>query len=704
MFSHTSGLVADALSHAETKRLGRRILDQCEAEVAAGFGAGSLAGGAGGEANRTVRGLQNKGPEFIALLEHDAVNSILAHVLGDHYQLSSMSCELHQPGGTAKDLHTDQWWFPQPQRSTAPPRIRTGAVTRRGLVRGEQLPDWQSPSDEFIAPCVRATAIWCASDICDANGSTMVMPASHLTGRHPTPDEAADSGRHLGAVALTAPAGSLCVYDARLWHQINRNPGTHVDSNTGLPTRLAVFAHMCAPFCRQRETLTVCTLSSVVASASPALRERLGHSAWQGFGRVGYNFDLGYNFDGSLSGLPRLSAAHGAESVSLSAVDRLAAGVHDRQRQGVAPRATISGGGGGGGAAAAVGGTQNPATVAAAPEPPSSGPFLDDYSSLPAPTTDPERWRSDLDTFGYCMIEDALTHGDAKRLALRVLDQAAAEAHEGVACYQHGDRQQQRLWSLLNKGDEFVGLLSHDDANGTIRHILGTEFQVSSMTGSVAQPGAQAMSLRTEQWWMPPPMRRSDRVPRLRPGSVTRKLARAGASDSPSDQFISPCVAMSCTWVLSNAAAEAHGGTHVVPRSHLSGRHPATKDAAAVDGEQACAGAVPLRAKAGTCIVCDGRLWHGSGANSSSTARLTLSYTYCGPQFRMSENNVLATRPEVLAEMPDDIVSLLGFKAWNAYGMWGQGAVGHGLLRADGADWQDPSASGGPSWRSSARL
>ena len=70
----------------------------------------------------------------------------------------------------------------------------------------------------------------------------------------------------------------------------------------------------------------------------------------------------------------------------------------------------------------------------------------------------------------------------------------------------------------------------------------------------------------------------------------------------------------------------------------------------------------------------------------------------------MGENNMLSTRPDVLAGMSDDVVSMLGFRAWNAYGMWGQGRVGHGLLPRDGPDWNDPSATGGAAWRSSPRL
>ena len=58
--------------------------------------------------------------------------------------------------------------------ASQPPNPSTGSVRRMGLVKGDQIADWDSPSNEFIAPCVRATAIWAASSIAEGNGATMV--------------------------------------------------------------------------------------------------------------------------------------------------------------------------------------------------------------------------------------------------------------------------------------------------------------------------------------------------------------------------------------------------------------------------------------------------------------------------------------------------------------------------------------------------
>ena len=42
--------------------------------------------------------------------------------------------------------------------------------------------------------------------------------------------------------------------------------------------------------------------------------------------------------------------------------------------------------------------------------------------------------------------------------------------------------------------------------------------------------------------------------------------------------------------------------------------------------------------------------------------------TFCGPQFRTQENFTVGTGGEVLEGASPDLLRLLGFKVWNAYG------------------------------------
>ena len=67
-------------------------------------------------------------------------------------------------------------------------------------------------------------------------------------------------------------------------------------------------------------------------------------------------------------------------------------------------------------------------------------------------------------------------------------------------------------------------------------------------------------------------------------------------------------------------------------------------------------------------MLFDGRIWHGTGANVSDEQRLGILSTFVAPQFRTQCNFTTATLPEVVAEADDDLLALLGFKIWNAYG------------------------------------
>ena len=131
--------------------------------------------------------------------------------------------------------------------------------------------------------------------------------------------------------------------------------------------------------------------------------------------------------------------------------------------------------------------------------------------------------------------------------------------------------------------------------------------------------------------------------------------------------MIAPPVVANVMWMLNDFTPE-NGGTKIVPGSHLKGRRP-NKEA---DREVPAVAAV---AAAGTAMVFDGRLWHGTGANVSDDPRVGVLTTFCGPQFRQQENYTIGTAPQVLEEASPELLALLGFKIWNAYGRIGNPAA-----------------------------
>ncbi|MYC93614.1 MAG: phytanoyl-CoA dioxygenase family protein [Caldilineaceae bacterium SB0661_bin_32] len=298
---------------------------------------------------------------------------------------------------------------------------------------------------------------------------------------------------------------------------------------------------------------------------------------------------------------------------------------------------------------------------------------------LPRATSDVEQAKSDILEYGYCLIANALEPEVVGAALERLKEQAAAELEHGAAFEDGGPKQQwgaftdgkgrpkqkaytaaaggvnQRVWMLVNKGRIFRQILFTENVRAVVDHVLGEEYLLSSYSANIAKPGGVAMNLHTDQWWMPHPV---DREPSPLPvGSITRERPNLRGEGAP--EMIAPCVCVNVMWMLNDFSAE-NGGTRFVPGSHLRGRPPRANDG---EGEILAA-----EGAAGTAMVFDGRLWHGTGANVSSGNRYGLLTTFCGPQFRPQENFTIGSRPEMLADATPELLALLGFKIWSGYG------------------------------------
>lgn len=282
---------------------------------------------------------------------------------------------------------------------------------------------------------------------------------------------------------------------------------------------------------------------------------------------------------------------------------------------------------------------------------------------LPKPTTDFALAAANLDEFGYCLIENALSAEEVAKLRKRLEEQAAGEKQRGLAYEDAGENDtgvNQRVWFLVNKGKVFRDLLHHKIVRTLVRHILGDEFLLSSFTANIAKPGGE-MGFHTDQWWMPKPVQ--PRQEAVKPGSMTGERFRGrrlNPEDESRPESMAPAVACNVMWMLTDFTEE-NGATHVVPRSHLSGKEPDAYSDKDVES-------VPALAPAGAAMVFEGRLWHSTGANVSDAPRLgALSY-FCAPQFRQQESLMVGTAPEILRDASPELLALLGFKVWQGYG------------------------------------
>ncbi|MGH1483811.1 MAG: phytanoyl-CoA dioxygenase family protein [Geminicoccales bacterium] len=310
--------------------------------------------------------------------------------------------------------------------------------------------------------------------------------------------------------------------------------------------------------------------------------------------------------------------------------------------------------------------------------------------ALLMPTRDLDRAKNDLSTSGYCVIEEAIPAGQLAGLRQRLDEQALAEQQARIGYFDGAPNQNwgsfrgvdgklrndgftqaagginQRIWMLINKGQAFIDLLSHDVARQLVAHVLGDHYLLSSYTANIANPGGTAMKLHTDQWWAPAPTRRKRRA--LPIGSMNRQQFDVDEAEiEPS--MVAPSACCNIMWMLDDFTEE-NGSTRIVPGSHLYGRQPDHERDKDVP-------TIPATGPAGYAMVFDGRLWHGTGANVSNGRRKGLLTTFCGPQFRPQENFTVGTRPEVLEAASEDLLGLLGFAVWCGYGRTGNPTVAY---------------------------
>lgn len=81
--------------------------------------------------------------------------------------------------------------------------------------------DWRprGPRDPFSV----VTALWLLDDFTDTNGPTRLLPGSHATPLRLPKSQQAPAARHPDEHRVTAPAGSVLVFNGHVWHSGTRN-------------------------------------------------------------------------------------------------------------------------------------------------------------------------------------------------------------------------------------------------------------------------------------------------------------------------------------------------------------------------------------------------------------------------------------------------------------------------------------------------
>jgi ectoine hydroxylase-related dioxygenase (phytanoyl-CoA dioxygenase family) len=247
-------------------------------------------------------------------------------------------------------------------------------------------------------------------------------------------------------------------------------------------------------------------------------------------------------------------------------------------------------------------------------------------TNLPQLTKDLSQARRDVAETGVALVADALDPRDLKLARERTFEQLEAERERGCACIE-GSGPNQRLESLLNKGEIFRRIVMNSPSHELARYLLGKEFLLSAMFANVINPGSAPQAIHIDQGYVG-----------MMPQAMT----------------------VSFLWMLSDFTRE-NGGTLVIPGSHLWNTLPSFSAIRSIEP-------LAVEAPAGSVLMIDGRVWHGGGANRSTQPRPGLLSYFCRPYLRQKENFSLSLAPEVLETASPQLRALLGFQPWFTLG------------------------------------
>jgi ectoine hydroxylase-related dioxygenase (phytanoyl-CoA dioxygenase family) len=250
--------------------------------------------------------------------------------------------------------------------------------------------------------------------------------------------------------------------------------------------------------------------------------------------------------------------------------------------------------------------------------------------NLPQASKNIAQLRHDMLTWGYCKVEDALSADQVAVIRQRVLEQTEGEKLAGIA---QRTPSGQNINCCVNKGQCFEDLiaLNLDTVQGgalieqLVTEALGAGWICTSLIAAVSLEGGVPQALHQDQ---------------------------NNALDSRSPMTINILTPIT-------DVDETNGGTLVIPGSHivLSEAVRMNKPVGKLPP------AINIDAKAGTMVITDGRLLHGTGINHTKTARIVMLNGMQKSFLRQQENWMLSVSPEVLKRASPKLLHRMGFQA-----------------------------------------
>ncbi|MCY3857475.1 MAG: phytanoyl-CoA dioxygenase family protein [Gammaproteobacteria bacterium] len=252
------------------------------------------------------------------------------------------------------------------------------------------------------------------------------------------------------------------------------------------------------------------------------------------------------------------------------------------------------------------------------------------FDDLPQETKDINKARRDLQKYGFCLIEDAMSEYQCSYMRDRLEKQAAAERACGLADMTPHFH---IMWTLVNKGECFAKCIEFDP-----EWVQGGPM-IEQLNRELLGPGHYAYSFASNI---------------ARPGSYPQNLHQDSGAIHPIQTPHAP-ILVNTVYIMQDMS-EVNGGTLVIPTSHriVSNTKP---------GEEVgpLPPAVNIEARGGTVVLMDGRLLHGTGVNHTDEWRYIMTNSNVKPWLRQQENWQLSIDPDVLENASEKLLQRMGY-------------------------------------------
>ena len=268
--------------------------------------------------------------------------------------------------------------------------------------------------------------------------------------------------------------------------------------------------------------------------------------------------------------------------------------------------------------------------------------------NLPKPTKEIKQIRKDFKKWGYALIEEGMSKKQCKVFIDRLLEQAEGEKLANVNSLTPSG---QYIHTLINKGKVFRQCIEQDieavQAGTLIENFLnetlGKGWICHSFLANGAEKGYYPQVLHIDQ--------------------------------SPLSPWITEeAPALVNTLYIPQDVNEENGGTLIIPGSHKNIiKAGSNGDVGKLNP------AINLEASAGTIMLFDGRLLHGTGVNKTSKIRFVAAMSNVKSWMRSQENWIISVDPEIIKNASPKLLHRMGMQAVTYGGTiegFGMGAAG----------------------------